>query len=504
MKRTALYARVSTDKQAREGVSLDSQQRMALDRCAASGWSLTETYTDVMSGRKDARPHLARLMKDAEAGKVDVVLVYRLDRLGRSLVHTLQTCGELADLGVKVVSLTQPFEIDGPLGKLLLAIYASFAEMESEAIGARIRDARRHRVLTAGNHYAVAPYGYKRTKGEALMTVDPEKAAVVREAFDRFNAGDSIRTIVTDLNGRGILSPTGKLWTLPAMRVVLSNPAYVGLVTHGRKLNRRTSKGEVRRTKQAHGDYLQAPGAHEALIDEATWQAAQKRLTETQGVPGRRSAAIHHRPWLRVARCGLCGSRLSAHSTRGYVTYVCSRIDQSGKGACTLSSISGRLLSATLVPEMARVLDHPHQAAKGRKRKPTTPRTDPAAELARLEAAIARESDLYRAGAQSFEAMAERVKELNARKEALTQAAPESPQGPQSTPPPFPNLVATWKGSTDPLRAEVVRSLVERVTVTNDALTLTWKREFHHHLGAEFTVPRLRLRGSAVTAVALD
>lgn len=497
-KRTALYTRVSTALQSREGLSLDAQQRMGEDRCTVAGWTLPDVYTDVESGRKDDRPALKRLMADAAAGRVDVVLVYRLDRLGRSLVHTLQVCGELADLGVRVVSLTQPFEIDGPLGKLLLAIYASFAEMESEAIGARIRDSRRHRVATERKHYAVPPFGYVRREG--VMSADPDRAPVVAGIFEDFTSGASLRSIVVGLNARGIRTRQGKLWTIAAVRVLLTNPAYIGRVTHGRMPTKRDSKGHIKRHKLPEGAYLVVEGNHPPLVDEATWTATQARLLTQKGLAPRSTAASGRYPWLALARCALCHSRLGVHNTQGNAQYSCMRIHQSGPDACSLPSIAGRLLSGAIVREMARILAEPSSQTPKRAPKKRAAGTDPAAEAARIETLIAREADLYRAGAQTLEAMTRRVRDLRSQLDAIR--PPDA--GPSSPPPVIPDLLAAWRDLDPPQRGALARSLLEAVTVGPDTLSATWRPEFRAYLGEGFTVPRPRLRGPASSAYAVD
>lgn len=498
-KRIALYARVSTGMQAREGFSLESQERMARDRCAVAGWTMPNLYQDVMSGRKDARPDLKRLMDDAGRGLIDVVLVYRLDRLGRSLVHTLQVVGELADLGVKVVSLTQPFEIDGSLGKLLLAIYASFAEMESEAIGARVRDTRRHLVVTQGKHYAVPPFGYVRIDGK--MTPHEENAQHVRWMFEQVAAGRGLRSVVVDLNQRGVLTGAGKLWTIAGLKVVLSNPAYIGKITHGRKPVRRTSKGEVKRSMMPEGAFILADGDHEAIVSEADWTAVQRQMESRKGTAPRTAAAGDKHPWLAVSRCGVCGGRLATHKTRGYTQYSCARINHSGPQACTLPSIALRMLSGALVREMAKPLAEDVKVSSVQARKPKKgPATDRQKEIAKIEAAIRKEADLHRIGAQTLLETERRVKELRAQLDELAAYREVTP-----TPPPrIEDFVAMWQGLEAEPRAALIRTLVARVVVGHDTIQLTWRPEFEPYLGEGLTVPRPRLRGGAAAAFAID
>lgn len=499
MNRAVLYKRVSTGGQAREGISLEAQEELARQRCAASGWQLVEVYEDVMSGRKDARPGLARLMKDAEVNRFDVVLVYRLDRLGRSQVKTLQVVGELADLGVRLVSLTQPFDIDGSLGKLIISIYASFSEMESEAIGARVRDARRHLVSTNGKHYAVPPYGYLRTDDGATVP-NPETADRVRWFFEEVANGRGLRSIVVEMNEAGVRTGTGGIWSITGLRVILTNPAYLGKITHGRKLLTRTSKGAVRRTILPHGSYLLADGQHEALVDEATWHRVQQQIESRRKLAPRKSGAVDKHPWLAVAKCGECGGYIGVHEKRGYAQYFCGRQGTSGQKSCPLRSISGRILAGVLVREMAGPLSGEVKAPRPKKPKQDKAERDRKNEVTRLEAAIQKEADLYRAGAQGLPETERRVKELRTRLQEL--AVPEAIT--QLAPPKIEDVVEFWRELSAPERAGFLRALVQRVTIHSDRLRLEWRPEYHEHLGEGFEVARPTLRGPQVKALALD
>lgn len=495
--RVAAYMRVSTAGQAREGVSLETQEQLARDRCGALGWTLAAVYTDVMSGRKDDRPELKRMLTDAHAGRIDAVMVYRLDRLGRSLVRTLQVVGELADAGVRLISLTQPFEIDGSLGKLMLSIYASFAEMESEAIGARVRDARRQKVQMDGVHGAVAPYGYRKEAG-ALVIVD-EHAAHVRWLFEQAASGRSLRGLAADLNERGVCTAQGGLWNINGIRQVLTNETYKGCVTHGKKLKLRNSKGVIRTEFAAPGSYLVVKGSHEAIVETAVWEAAQEGINARRGMAPATAGAYARVPWFGVARCGLCGGAITTVKTRGYTQLICAfKHKTSGKG-CSMPGVALGILSGAVVREMASRLAPGVKDSARRKPKATRPRASREKEIARLEAAIQRESDLYRIGAQNLATTEARVGALRQQLATLAATAEAAPV----EPPRFDNLIDLWRNLDDEGRAATARTLVEKVAIGVDDFVVTWRPEFRDYLGEGFTVERPRLLGGAVAAFRL-
>lgn len=497
--RVALYSRVSTAGQARAGVSLETQEQLARERCAALGWSLTAVYTDVESGRKDDRTNLGRLLEDAKAGRLDAVFVYRLDRLGRSLVRTLQVVGELADAGVRLVSLTQPFEIDGSLGKLMLSIYASFAEMESEAIGARIRDARRQRLQTERKHYSTAPFGYKKVDGDLIVV--PETAEVVRWIFEQAAAGRSIRSIAIELHDKGLPTPAGAPWQIQAVKHILTNHTYMGKLSHGRRIVRRTSKGQAKRTNSEPGTFLLVDGVHEPLVTPELWEAANVGVEARRGKSPKRSGAEDSHPWLGVTYCGLCGSRVAAmtmaHS--GKIQLYCDRRRKMGVAVCGASSISVRILNGALVRAMAPLLAAGMKRPARRKQQVPKP-TDHAKEIARLESSIQRESDLYRIGAQPLATTEARVKDLRAQIDRLASATPATPVAP----PQIDDFEGLWRGLPRADQASLVRSLVDRVTLGEDTITLEWLPKFRGHLGDSLTVARPTVKGTAARLYGFD
>lgn len=145
MTRAAIYSRVSTNSRVRHGDAIAYDQRPEvqeepLRRLAAQrGWTITRVYTDRGSGAKETLPALAELMRDARQRRFDVLLVWRFDRLSRSVLHFLQTVEELRNLGVEFVSLEQSFDTTTAAGKFTLTMFAALAELEREVIRDRVK-----------------------------------------------------------------------------------------------------------------------------------------------------------------------------------------------------------------------------------------------------------------------------------------------------------------------------------------------------------------------------
>ena len=133
----ALYARVST---ADKGQDPEMQLRELREYCERRGWAVSTEYVDVgVSGAKDSRPQLNKLMADAKQRRFDAILVWKLDRFGRSLKHLVSALGEFEALGVAFVSLRDSFDLTTPAGRLMFNMVASFAEFERDLIRERVK-----------------------------------------------------------------------------------------------------------------------------------------------------------------------------------------------------------------------------------------------------------------------------------------------------------------------------------------------------------------------------
>ncbi len=133
MKRVALYTRISTGEQ-----NPDLQHRELTEYCERRSWIIVETYSDVMSGARDKRPSLERLMADARRGRFDAVLVWRFDRFARSVSHLLRALEEFAALGIDFVSVTEAIDTSTPMGKMVFTVLGAVAELERNIIRERV------------------------------------------------------------------------------------------------------------------------------------------------------------------------------------------------------------------------------------------------------------------------------------------------------------------------------------------------------------------------------
>lgn len=228
--RAAVYARVSTAEQV-EGTSLHSQVAQAEVYVASKGWSLAGRFVDEgVSGAKARRPALDSLMTKIKAGEVDVVVVTKLDRIGRSMRHLAALLGDLDDLGVRLVSVSEAFDSTTAAGRLQRNMLASFAEFEREQIRDRLHTGR-DAVLRRGKYVATnAPFGYRiETDGnERRLVIDPVEAETMRLAIDLFvNQRMTTGQVAAELNARGMKPRRAPRWYGHALRIMLRNAHHI-------------------------------------------------------------------------------------------------------------------------------------------------------------------------------------------------------------------------------------------------------------------------------------
>jgi site-specific DNA recombinase len=269
--RCAIYTRKSSEEGLEQEFNSLQAQREACEAFIASqrqeGWvCLPKDYDDGgFSGATMDRPALQQLLADISAGRIDTIVVYKIDRLTRSLADFAKIVEILDTKGASFVSVTQQFNTTTSMGRLTLNILLSFAQFEREVIGERIRDkiaASKRKGMWMGG---IPPLGYQAQDGK-LVVIESE-AEIVRDIFRRYAALGSVRLLKEELEARGIKS---KSWTTASGRRVGGNPFSRGALYF--MLQNRLYCGEIVHKGQAH------PGEHTPIIDQPMWNAVQAQL----------------------------------------------------------------------------------------------------------------------------------------------------------------------------------------------------------------------------------
>jgi len=273
-KRCAVYCRVSSDERLDQSFnSIDAQREAGqafIKSQSHEGWiALADDYEDGgYSGGNMDRPALRRLMADIEAGKVDIVVVYKIDRLSRSLADFAQMVDVFDRHRVSFSAVTQQINSATSMGRLILNVLLSFAQFEREVTGERIRDkiaASKAKGMWMGGPL---PLGYD--VDNRLLVINEAEAALVRRIFDDFVTMRSATLMVKAYGAEGLVTKGGKPFTKQTIYKMLHNRMYLGEIVH---------KGQS------------FPGQQQAIVTQAQWDAvhaliatdATERRRETSG-----------------------------------------------------------------------------------------------------------------------------------------------------------------------------------------------------------------------------
>ena len=235
-KRCAIYCRKSTDENLETDFnSLDAQREACQNYIAsqkANGWvCLPESYDDGgFSGGNMNRPALQKLLNDCEAGLVDIILTYKIDRLSRNLTDFADLTKKFDEWGVQFVSVTQEINTATSSGRMMLNILITFSQYEREVIAERIRDkmsASRKKGKWVGG---IVTFGYN--VDNKRLVVNEEEAKIVRNIFQRFVEIQAPKLIAGELNAAGYRTRKGQLWRRDHIYRLLNNHTYIGEVKY--------------------------------------------------------------------------------------------------------------------------------------------------------------------------------------------------------------------------------------------------------------------------------
>lgn len=226
MARVAIYTRVSTEDQAKEGYSLEAQRERLEAYCLARDWTVAERYVDDgHSGRNTRRPAYQRMMEERD--RWDAILVIKMDRIHRNARNFMEMMDSLRESSKDFVSATESLDTSTAMGRFVMDIIQRIAQLESEQIGERVYMGMSQKAKAGpgilGFH---PPLGYELSEG--ILVPNEAEAAVVREMFDRCRVGQTLEEIASALNGAGHRTKKGTAWTPVKVYHILHNPIYAG------------------------------------------------------------------------------------------------------------------------------------------------------------------------------------------------------------------------------------------------------------------------------------
>jgi len=269
---TALYIRVSTEKQADEGFSLDAQQERLQAYCQAQGWTVDakHIYIDAgVSGKTTHREHFQAMVQAAKQGEINRIVAMKLDRIARNVKDFLSIVDELKAVGCDLVLIKESFDTGTPNGKFALTMFAAMAELEASTITERVMTGKAQKASEGGYNGSRCPLGYKYENG--AFSVDPSASQTVVEVFTRFVAGQGMSKIADDLNAAGAVTAKGGKWYAGTVRYILNNGIYAGIAQWD------GSEVEEINAKQADGSTAKVT-PHPTIISKELYEQAHARL----------------------------------------------------------------------------------------------------------------------------------------------------------------------------------------------------------------------------------
>jgi len=476
--RCAVYTRKSTEEGLEQEFNSLDAQREACESYIASqrseGWVvLPDHYDDGgFSGGTLDRPALQRLLQDIEDRRVDCVVVYKLDRLSRSLLDFTKIIEIFERQGVTFVSVTQQFNTTTSMGRLTLNILLSFAQFEREIIGERIRD----KVAASkrkGKYMGGMPVlGYDVDRPAKKLVINPTEAKLVRHIFKRFTQIGSATLLAKELNQQGHRT---KEW------VTKKGTTHAGVAWNKmhfyRMFNNRLYVGEI-----AHHDQ-HYPGEHEAIVPRALFDQVQSILEQNCRVRGNNARAKTPAMLKGILKCGHCGGAMgptfAKKNGKTYRYYLCVAASKNGYDSCPVRTVAAGEIENAVMEQLRAVFRSPemiaetYRAARSQEREQVS-----ALESERQELEVKLAGNLAQTEKQEFQ---NRVHEIKRMIRGLDNHALDELQIAEA----LNQLDPIWDELFPAEQARIVQLLIERVVVNVDGITVRFRSDGLSTIAAE-------------------
>lgn len=339
--KAAIYSRKS--KFTEEGESIENQINMCIDYAKnLLGITEYEIYEDEgFSGSNTNRPQFKQLIKDIKNKKFSHLICYRLDRISRNVADFTSTLEILNEYNCSFISIKEQFDTSSAMGRAMMNVSATFAQLERETIAERIKDNLRELSKTGRWLGGPAPLGYKsievenndstgKNRKKHILKIDEENSYIVHKVFELFLKYKSFQTVSITLENEGIYSRTGKVFSRQLVKQMLNNPVYViadqkilnyfkecgceiykqdyingkyGIMPY----NRRDKKGKMVPVK----DWIISIGEHDGLVSSDTWLECQNISKEIKTIVSNRQCTSYHALLSGLVICKHCGSSMA-------------------------------------------------------------------------------------------------------------------------------------------------------------------------------------------------
>lgn len=422
--RVALYIRVSTQEQAKEGYSVTEQEKRLRSYCEAMGWEIYKVYVDPgYSGGDTNRPGLTNMIQDVEDGKVDKVVVYKLDRLSRSQKDTLILIEDVfLSHDVDFVSMSESFDTSTPVGRAVLGLLAVFAQLERDQIRERMgmgKEARAKEGKWGGG--SSEPVGYNYDPNTELLVINEYEKMQILEAVDLFLKGTPLRTICNIFYEKGYTytGTSGKtnVWEPKRLKYVFRSKTYLGYIKYA-------------------GEWYKAD--HDPIYTQEMYDELQKLLDQrAESFANHKKKCAQQTTYLGgMIYCKQCGARYAKQKGRKWkdneapLYYVCysrnKKVPRMIKDPnCKNKNWRMRELDEIVFDEIRKLAKDPEHMTTLIDEKNKATKDNPnkvdilKAEIHKIDDQISRFMDLYGIGKFTIDQVSGKVDPLNEQKSGL-------------------------------------------------------------------------------------
>jgi site-specific DNA recombinase len=468
--RIATYARISTDEE-HQPYSLEAQaERLSSYAASQDDWRIVRRFTDQTSGATLDRPGLQRVLAEAKARRFDLLLVYRVDRLARSvrgLAHILET---LDKAGVLFRSATEPFDTSTSAGRMMVQMLGVFAEFERATIVERVIAGMERKAARGEWTGGSIPFGYQLDVERRHLQPDTYEAPIVKEIFKRYaqrNIGTA--TLAAWLTEHGYRTKQGRPFNVPAVLTILRNRAYLGEIYY-------------------RGRHHPAP--HKPLVEQELFERAQAVLKERSEDHSKRRSNQSEYLLTGLVRCERCGKRYvgaAAHGKGGrYPYYICFTRHRYGRATCQNDRLPAPKLEDAILRQLARLLENTpllQQAIHNAHAQLQSARPERQAEATRIDAEIKRTNTALDRYFHAFEhgtmpesACGARIKQLTSKLQGLEGRRQELEAQHDQAPPPLgkddlamlkTHVREVIEHGDPPTRKALLQALIHEIRVTD-------------------------------------
>ncbi len=326
-----IYVRISRDENGENYETVENQRELLLEyvRSRQLGEVFSVYTDDNVSGSAFERKGLSRLKEDVFAGRINMLLLKDLSRLGRNNAKTLQWIDFIEEYGIRI--LTSDGRYDSLLDNDTLGIETWANERYIRDISRKIRSCL-HFKIRRGEYLGRAPFGFKKSENEKnKLVIDDTEAETVKLIYRLYRSGIGYTAVARHLNSRGCPSPEGMGWNRISVRRVLCSDVYIGNTVQG--VSEKVSFKSRKTRRLPETEWVKTEGTHQGIVSREEFTEVQTLRQQKNADRGLHRGGVHILKG--IIRCGGCGSGMYARSRSGGIAYVCGNYARNGSAACS-------------------------------------------------------------------------------------------------------------------------------------------------------------------------